>query len=622
MNIINAEQKTSFVVQTKVGKKKEHDNVKYFEKNPNGQILYKDLKSEYFNSQKYAIKRQKSSSSDISFKSHVYYHPSIYKTTDNVVNDNKKFNCILQAIFECYLEFFQLRGIDVDNADIVTLCSYSFLELEKSRKNFEKAIEYNDGSIQLQKGKNDSVKQQKNIINKNIDVLKKDKISKSNELIKFKDLIQNELSTESFMNDQFSCLSLFIDYYPKMLTIHDNISKIIILDYMKKNKAAFKLDNIIGKTILSINTEPIVEKLAPYIYAFSDLPDYKDIANNFFMRVIDFIVNYIIATTIEMKLKLIDDAIIKQKEQLTKLEYKEPEISEEERNKLLEEILLEESQNNIELKAQKGKSVKKKNRKKQIRSQIHNIHTKQDISSKQDYNMLLDQAFVNKTFVKEEKCLDIVDESEIGKEKFLLKDKVVNLINGKHLIQDLRYNFDDIEHEYNIVSEELTNFFFNKLMSSNKLHKQVCDKISDAVFFSNQHFVGSFLCRFQEENKDATLEDCVNACIEILNDGAILHSSTQRDKTKLELYLPKYKMTIPFSLNYDTNKIYFKTMFMQKDIQNCRRAVQNPANKDKYAYSWLSGMHAYLTLSQNPQYYTLNDSFNVIKELHERKYSI
>ena len=621
MNIINEEQKTSFVVQTKVGKKKEHDNVKYFEKNPNGQILYKDLKSEYFNSQKYAIKRQKPSSSNISFKSHVYYHPSIYKSTDNVMNDNKKFNNILQAIFDCYLEFFQLRGIDVDNADIVTLCNYSFLELEKSRKKFEDAIEYDNSFKQVQEGKNDSVKQQKNIINKKIDVLKKDKISKSNELIKFKDSIQNELSTESFMMNQFSCLSLFIGYYPKMLTIHDNISKIIILDYMKKNKAAFKLDNIIGKTILSINTEPIMEKLAPHIYAFSDLQDYKDIAENFFMHVSDFIVNYTIATTIEIKLKLIDDAIIKQQEQLTKLEYKEPEISEEERNKLLEEILLEESQDKIEIKAQKGKSVKKKNRKKQTKIRTKNIEQKQNVSPKQDYNnMAVIQTPMDKPFVEVQECWDIFDESEIGKENFSFNDKVIDLKN-RYIKQDKKY-IDDIEHEYNIASEELTNFFFNKLMSSNKLHKQVSDKISDAVFFSNQHFVGSFLCRFQEENIDATLEDCVNACIEILNDGAIIHSTTQRDKTNLELYLPKYKMTIPFSLNYDTNKIYFKTMFMQKDIQNCRRAVQNPANKYKYAYSWLSGMHAYLTMSQKPQYYTLNDSFKVIKELNERKYSI
>ena len=621
MNNINAKHTTNYFVQNLFFKTKEQDNLKFDEKNLNEQIPYKGVDARYFNSQKYAIKRQKLGYNNISFKAIMRYKSIKYKLSDYTNNDKIIFNEIFKNIFNSFKNFFASRGLRVADANLDTLCNISFVELEKSWKNFENEIEYDDSFEQVKERKNESLKQKKNIISKKIDVLKKDKIAKNIELFQFKDSIENEISTESFMMNKFACLSLFAGSHPKILTVHDNLCKILILDYMRQNKNIFQLNSILGSTNLLINTEHILcNQLFNYIYVFDDIDSDMDNAKKMFKSASNFVANYLATTIINVKIKLISNAIIKIQEQLAKLEYKEPEISDEERNKLLNEILFEENQNSIEIKAQKAKSVTKKNRKKQTKSQTQNIDKRQNVSQKKDNNnMTITQTYLDKPFVKVQGCLDIVDRSEIGKEKFSLNDKIIDL-KSKYIKQEIRY-IDDIEHEYNIASEELTDFFFKKLISSDKLNEQVSEKVGDKVLYSN-HFVGSFLYRFQEENKEATLDDCVNACIEILNDGAILHSSTQIDKTKLELYLPKYKMTIPFNLNYDTNKIYFKTMFIQKDIENCRRAVQNPKNKNIHTYSFLSGMHAYLTQEKSPQYYTLNDSYETIKKLQERIYSI
>ena len=156
--------------------------------------------------------------------------------------------------------------------------------------------------------------------------------------------------------------------------------------------------------------------------------------------------------------------------------------------------------------------------------------------------------------------------------------------------------------------------------NSKNLDTSIKDKLAMDDDYS--HFVGSFLVRFQESKPEATVEDCLNACTEILNNGVVIHSNYKNSRTKLDLYSPKYKTIMPFYVASD-NKIHLTTMFIATETNMNSRYITNPIFGTDDKSQSLSKMHEYLSdNSKTRYYYTLQNSIETLKELQDREYRV
>lgn len=462
----------------------------------------------------------------------------------------------------------------------------------------------------------------------------------------YKNSMKSGLSTSYFM--KYSEAFSKIPNKEDILEIQNNILQTILL----KTMSSIVLEHDFLQEADNLPDNIVDKHLKPYLF-IETMPDdktqevlekvkYSVKTQKILEKIPDYVKEFVTISINDVKIKLFEKKIVEAQNLLTELEKPEvPQISQQDADRNLEEFLALCDQKQIKQKSKTSevkstKKTKKKKRKtssdKKIQNQQQTKPLKQEkiekdveISDKEETQMSIPTSDLNSDSTSTlssnfsdidtemPKTTDITENGEQIITSFDLNDKIADLKNH-HISQNTKY-----QHVKYYASPELTQFFMENVYNSQNLDKSIKDKLSTD---DCQHFVGAFLLRFQEAEPEATIKDCVNACTEILNNGAIVHSKCKNGRTQLDLYSRSHKTIIPFYVASD-NKIHLTTMFIPTDVNMNSRLVANPVECNTNKFQPLKSMHEYLSNDRiRRTYYTLQNSIEKLKELQGREYRV
>lgn len=624
MKILNYTNFVQFGLKSSDDKKSSKTKIQTLDYKTNPNISYSALNSSFFNNQKLMIKNTKLKNCSVSFKSNSEYNERYYKN-------------ILASIIRFYYITPGKTNVEVTIEDIKRESNDVLL---KTKETLEKNIK-TKGFPVLKIDPKKSKKENKNIINNHLQKIKRCKMLLMSSIKKYKETMKSGLSTSYFMKDSEAFSK--IPNKEDILEIQNNLLQTILLNTISSEVLEYTPEQSMFYSFANIANE----HLNPYLF-IENMP--YDKLQKVVAKIVDYVEEFMKITLCETKMKLFEKKETEAQNLLKELEKPEvPQISQQDADKNLEEFLALCDQDQIKQKSKTSevkstKKTKKKKRKtssdKKIQNQQQTKPLKQEkiekdveISDKEETQMSIPTSDLNSDLNSDSistlssdfsdidtempKTTDITENGEQIITSFDLNDKIADLIEYD-LSQDVEIQ-EKYSHTKNYASLELTQFFMENVYNSQNLDKSIKDKLSTD---DCQHFVGAFLLRFQEAQPEATIKDCVNACTEILNNGAIIHSKCQNGRTQLDLYSRSHKTIIPFYVASD-NKIHLTTMFIPTDVNMNSRLVANPVECNTNKFQPLKSMHEYLSNDRiRRTYYTLQNSIEKLKELQGREYRV
>ena len=633
MKILNYTNFVQFGLKSSDDKKSSKTKIQTLDYKTNPNISYSALNSSFFNNQKLMIKNTKLKNCSVSFKSNSEYNERYYKN-------------ILASIIRFYYITPGKTNVEVTIEDIKR---ESNDVLSKTKKALEENIK-EKGFPVLKIDPEKSKKENKNIINNHLKKLKHCKMLLMTFLKSYEHKIKSGLSTSYFM--KYSEAFSKIPNKEDILEIQNNILQTILL----KTMSSIVLEHDFLQEADNLPDNIVDKHLKPYLF-IETMPDDKtqEVLEKFkysvktqkiLEKIPDYVKEFVTISIYDVKIKLFEKKMVEAQNLLTELEKPEvPQISQQDADRNLEEFLALCDQEQIKQKSKTSevkstKKTKKKKRKTSLNKKIQNqqqtkplkqekIEKDVEISDKDETQMSIPTSDLNSDSISTlssdfldidtemPKTTDITENGEQIITSFDLNDKIADLIEYD-LSQDVEIQ-EKYSHTKNYASLELTQFFMENVYNSQNLDKSIKDKLSTD---DCQHFVGAFLLRFQEAQPEATIKDCVNACTEILNNGAIVHSKCKNGRTQLDLYSRSHKTIIPFYVASD-NKIHLTTMFIPTDVNMNSRLVANPVECNTNKFQSLKSMHEYLSNDRiRRTYYTLQNSIEKLKELQGREYRV
>lgn len=430
----------------------------------------------------------------------------------------------------------------------------------------------------------------------------------------------SEVSTQSFMKQDKVCFSKLDDKFPILLSIHDNLSKIYILNYIseKNNMLDINLSskNEEIKALENVNYYyNIANVLSSLIVVFQDLTPSSSQTEILTLSssIVGFIEAAIKSYIQDFKITYLNNLINKRKE------YEKSFLSQEESDKILQDLLREEALS----KNKKEKNISRKNVDNKVVKSNDNVESINEEPAKKE-EKIVENERTGRILTEREFYEDIVDNGDFVQVGFNINNNISSLfLENKITIEHVETEYEK-DHERYMASKDLTKFFFKNILSEkNGLNNQIKKLIKDNLSDDNDcHFVGAFLGRLQKNSPNITFLEAIKIFTNIVNNGIILHSNKKRSDANLELYSSEYKLTVPFEVDNKNECIHFKTLLdyhVEKD-QKARR-VHNPAG-DKLAYSTLQKIDNYFKISPQKFYKLTNLSFDELKALYERKYVV
>lgn len=610
MKIVNYNNSVQLGVKNFKNNENKETTTQTFKYKTNPNVSYAALNSSFFNNQKLLIKNTKLKNCPISFKANPDYEVRILYTIRNYY------------------------GCGIGEMDLPEVVKLGNDLLSKAKKTFEENIKEKGFpvlKIDPKKSKESNI----DFIKKYLKNLNKYKMTINSGLKKCKENLQNGLSTSYFMNyvEEFS----EIPYKDIILKIQNNILQTIILKNM--SSVTIEYDPRQEADLSEENRNSIVQSVQPYLFA--DIMSDDNMEKKFKENIKKYITEFLMITILEAKIKRFDKKINEAKKQLEELEKSGiPQVTEAEADRNAAELCAEiEAEQEAAKAAAKRKKKKRKtssNKKVQAQQQTkpskqEKIEKKVEISDEEKSSPLTTPSVLNpdtiSTLSLESSDIDPetyetfdIAENDENSQTFLYLDDKISDLKSHQISQHTRSENTRYQHIKYYASPELTKLFMENVYNSKNLDTSIKDKLAMDDDYS--HFVGSFLVRFQESKPEATVEDCLNACTEILNNGVVIHSNYKNSRTKLDLYSPKYKTIMPFYVASD-NKIHLTTMFIATETNMNSRYITNPIFGIDDKSQSLSKMHEYLSdNSKTRYYYTLQNSIETLKELQDREYRV
>ncbi|MCI5824125.1 MAG: hypothetical protein MRZ90_04225 [Candidatus Gastranaerophilales bacterium] len=608
MKIVNYNNSVQLGVKNFKNNENKETTTQTFKYKTNPNVSYAALNSSFFNNQKLLIKNTKLKNCPISFKANPDYEVSMLHAIRNFY-----YGC---GIAEMNLPEVVKLGNDL---------------LSNAKKTFEENIK-EEGFPVLKIDPKKSTKENKNILNSHLKKLNRYIMLIKSSLKNYKENMKSGLSTSYFMKDSEAFSE--IPYQKDVLEIQNNIFQTILLKTMSPTVLEYTPQQSIFYNCESV----LKDHLQPYLF-IEYMP--RDKAQKVTEKIVDYVEEFMKITLCETKMKLFDKKIDEAKKQLEELEksgISQVTEAEADRNaaELCAEIEAEQEAAKAAAKRKKKKRKTSSNKKVQAQQQTkpskqEKIEKKVEISDEEKSSPLTTPSVLNpdtiSTLSLESSDIDPetyetfdIAENDENSQTFLYLDDKISDLKSHQISQHTRSENTRYQHIKYYASPELTKLFMENVYNSKNLDTSIKDKLAMDDDYS--HFVGSFLVRFQESKPEATVEDCLNACTEILNNGVVIHSNYKNSRTKLDLYSPKYKTIMPFYVASD-NKIHLTTMFIATETNMNSRYITNPIFGTDDKSQSLSKMHEYLSdNSKTRYYYTLQNSIETLKGLQDREYRV